>query len=676
MMVLRRPPLPLLLLLAPCCAAAAAAAPAPAAPGPPAPGVDAAAGRPEGGQPPAAAVTDPRYVPAFHQRPPCYNGLGPTHVGDGQSPHDIAGALYLPDTKTWHVMAGCWQYPLGGWRTNLGGWQHMTSLDLVHWRLGTLFDGHEGGRSCNATHRCNTSLGLSGGLALDDDGRAFAYYGAKPLWVHRATDTTLEHWEPRQALWNKSRMNLSHSVGPGDPVMWRGKQDKKWYAVLAERLQAGGRGAACNATAPCGGFEELCVGSSPYDNRSWSCTNRSLLSLNQRSMLPAIIPHRVASGEFITPDYFGELRGDPYAGTAGEAKCFLTSNYGAGPKVNATQWNKHAHGYVNATVQSGFGYASMVLGTQQDGEALDVDWDSATAVDYSCFTPNASSRSSSAPGGLDVAVTHGGPSFGCCPKTASAPLAFDGGSAAAQSSSVMAAAAARRRVLFGWLQHGYMSVPRLHCENTLTLPRDLSVVTAPSGKRELRQHFVPELQVLRRGAPFRLPSQRIDSSPAAVPLRLRGVNGTQLEIKANFSLRSAFEAPSRFGLWVLAGPASSSSNSSATERTAIEFDSKSKLVSIDRRFSGNRNDSDVRAGPWPKVDYGNSDAPATDLHVHAFVDRSIVEVIVNGQTAITVYVHPRLADSVGLALFADGGDVTASVEVHQMASAPLIARYK
>ena len=73
-------------------------------------------------------VTDPRYVPAFHQRPPCYNGQGPKHVGAGQSPHDIAAALFLPETKTWHVMAGCWQYPLGGWRTNLGGWQHMTSL--------------------------------------------------------------------------------------------------------------------------------------------------------------------------------------------------------------------------------------------------------------------------------------------------------------------------------------------------------------------------------------------------------------------------------------------------------------------------------------------------------------------------------------------------------------------
>jgi hypothetical protein len=398
----------------------------------------------------------------------------------------------------------------------------MTSTDLVHWKLGTLFDGHEGGRSCNASNLCNTSLGLSGGLAIDNDGRAFAYYGAKPMYVHRAKDTSLEHWEPRRAVWNRSNVNLSHSVGPGDPVVWQGK-DGKWYAVLAERLQSGS-GATCNTNAPCGGFEELCVGRSLYDKSSWSCTNRSLLSLNQKSMLPAVIPHRVASAEFVTPDYFGELRGDPYAGMAGEAKCFLTSNYGHGPKVNTNQWNKHAHGFVNATVQSTFGYASMILGTQQgknslllfsccqlrwlakcssvgtnvmklknegvfphtDGESMDVDWSSATAVDYSCFTPNASNS----PSGLDVAVTHGGPSFGCCPKTASAPARGDVGPATGTS-------AARRRVLFGWLQHGYMSVPRLHYENTLTLPRDLSVVTAISGKRELRQHFVPELQVLR-----------------------------------------------------------------------------------------------------------------------------------------------------------------------------------
>ena len=119
-MVLSHLLLLLLSLLVPCCATASSA------------GAGAAGGSTgAGGQPPAAAVTDPRYVPAFHQRPPCYNGLGPKHVGDGQSPHDIAGALYLPETKTWHVMAGCWQYPLGGWRTNNPGLQGTLMEELL-----------------------------------------------------------------------------------------------------------------------------------------------------------------------------------------------------------------------------------------------------------------------------------------------------------------------------------------------------------------------------------------------------------------------------------------------------------------------------------------------------------------------------------------------------------------
>ena len=66
-----------------------------------------------------AALGPERFAPAFHQRPPCYNK---------QTPHDIAGALFVPETKTWHVMAGCWQYPLKGWRQNPGGWQHLTSV--------------------------------------------------------------------------------------------------------------------------------------------------------------------------------------------------------------------------------------------------------------------------------------------------------------------------------------------------------------------------------------------------------------------------------------------------------------------------------------------------------------------------------------------------------------------
>lgn len=113
----------------------------------------------------------------------------------------------------------------------------------------------------------------------------------------------------------------------------------------------------------------------------------------------------------------------------------------------------------------------------------------------------------------------------------------------------------------------------------------------------------------------------------------------------NFTLPRDF-ASGRFGMWVLA-------NRNATERTVIEFDASAHLVKVDRRHSGDAfgvgNDSDVRAGTWPTVDDGSS--LSTNLNVHAYVDRSIVELIVNGQTPITVYVHPSHADSVGLALF-------------------------
>ena len=323
------------------------------------------------------------------------------------------------------------------------------------------------------------------------------------------------------------------------------------------------------------------------------------------------------------------------------------------------------------SVKSGFGFASLLLGTQRDGERFVPDWRSATAVDYSCFTTNASTVS-----GLDVAVTHGGPVVGCCPKTAAGPpMAEDRSDSKGKT---------QRRVMFGWLQHGYMSVPRLPYENTIALPRDLSVVTLPNPygggtRRVLRQSFVPELKALRRGPPVK--STYASIVPNGSPLWV-GSGGNQLEVLANFTVPRGL-ASGRFGLWVLA-------NRNATERTLVEFDPLARLVKVDRRHSGDAfgigNDSDVRAGPWPTVDDG-SGLLATDLSVHIYVDRSIVELIVNGQTALTVYVHPSHADSIGLALFysaaseegeaADGGDdasgggVQASVEAYELDAAPL-----
>ena len=228
-----------------------------------------------------------------------------------------------------------------------------------------------------------------------------------------------------------------------------------------------------------------------------------------------------------------------------EAKVFLTSNFGIGPNVTLTKGN------IDSSVASGFGYASLLLNTQRDGEAFVPDWRTATAVDYSCFTTNASTVS-----GLDVAVTHGGPVFGCCPKTAAGPSMTEDTLAGDRPASM---GSTQRRVMFGWLQHGYQSNPRLPYENTIALPRDLSVVhcsaAEPAGfiwrrlptraAPELRKYQaitttarcpgisltdhlwmqVPELKALRRGPPVKstYSSMKPDGSPLWV-----GSGGNQL----------------------------------------------------------------------------------------------------------------------------------------------------
>eukprot|EP00966_Prymnesium_polylepis_P115886 2678967-Prymnesium_polylepis.1 len=56
----------------------------------------------------------------------------------------------------------------------------------------------------------------------------------------------------------------------------------------------------------------------------------------------------------------------------------------------------------------------------------------------------------------------------------------------------------------------------------------------------------------------------------------------------------------------------------------------------------------VRAGPWV--------APMDEVTtVHAYVDHSIVTLIVDNRTALTAWVHPQHPDSTGVGVFSDGG---------------------
>lgn len=324
------------------------------------------------------------------------------------------------------------------------------------------------------------------------------------------------------------------------------------------------------------------------------------------------------------------------------------------------------------------------------------------ALDWSCFIPsNVTSN------GLALAVSHGATQFGCCAKTGQGPAieSESGGTAAGEEAGGAAATAPAaggvryRRILFGWQQNGNSGGDRLGSdvrawsngtENTMTLPRELS--WGPGGV--VLQRFVPELQKLRRqrwSAPrsgLAFPVAGPGAAGSAASLLPKEASGVQLEISARLSwgggaapfaaVRNRGPRPRRtgsrlrFGFRVLANAAAAidtaaaaataaaassgdSSSSAVAEYTEVGFELGDVEMPRDyiyvnrRRSSGGVRDADVRAGPWLNV------TAATEVTLHMYVDRSIVTLIVDNVTTISVWVHPTTPrESTRVALFTEG----------------------
>ena len=169
---------------------------------------------------------------------------------------------------------------------------------------------------------------------------------------------------------------------------------------------------------------------------------------------------------------------------------------------------------------------------------------------------------------------------------------------------------------------------------------------------------MPELQVLRRQhfgiSNFAFPTgAAFLSDPAS--------RGVQLEISARLTF--PLFRTGRFGLRVLAN-ASSRAGSTVAEYTEVGFErtaNHSRVFVDRRRSSGGVRDADVRSGPWVP-----SGSLTTNLHV--FVDRSIVTLIADNVTSISVWVHPTDVASERVALFSTVRGVKAErVDVWQLA---------
>ena len=127
---------------------------------------------------------------------------------------------------------------------------------------------------------------------------------------------------------------------------------------------------------------------------------------------------------------------------------------------------------------------------------------------------------------------------------------------------------------------------------------------------------------------------------------LNGVSGNAIEIEAVIEPGDAHEV----GLRVLRSP-------DAEEQTRISYFPNAirrfdtPRIQIDGTSSSNRTDLVSRTPEIARIDI----AEGEPLRLRIFVDRSIVEVFVNGVQSLTLRAYPDRDDSVGVSFFARGG---------------------
>ena len=203
-----------------------------------------------------------------------------------------------------------------------------------------------------------------------------------------------------------------------------------------------------------------------------------------------------------------------------------------------------------------------------------------------------------------------------------------------------------RRIFFGWIREArpwekqgwasVMTLPRL-----LSLREDGSLCIEP----------VPELEKLRT----KHHHQEAIQLKADMELDIEEVSGDCLELRVEIEPRDATE----FGVKVRRSP-------DGEEETVIVYSSTAKHLEID--LTQSTLDAEVkypRHTPQDEDDgeqYTSSQvAPfklveKEPLKLHIFLDRSVLEVFANNRQCLTQRIYPTRADSVGISIFARGGD--------------------
>jgi beta-fructofuranosidase len=203
-----------------------------------------------------------------------------------------------------------------------------------------------------------------------------------------------------------------------------------------------------------------------------------------------------------------------------------------------------------------------------------------------------------------------------------------------------------RRIMWAWIFEGRTPADGPAAwSGTMSLPRVLWL----SDDHQLRMAPPDELHVLRYNPQV---FERL-ALPADRDVPLPTIQGRDLELSIEIDPGAAQQV----GVCLCCSP-------NGVEQTRVLYDVAQGQLKVDTTRSS------LGDGPKTIESAPLALAPGEPLRLRLFVDRSVVEVFANDRQAIMRRVYPTRPDSLGIALFARGGDALASsVEAWDMAPA-------
>jgi beta-fructofuranosidase len=180
-------------------------------------------------------------------------------------------------------------------------------------------------------------------------------------------------------------------------------------------------------------------------------------------------------------------------------------------------------------------------------------------------------------------------------------------------------------------------------DGTMTLPRVLSL----DENNNLLMEPVEELKSLRTDHVIKK-----NLTVNNTELKIENVRGDALELDISIKAIDAKQC----GVKVLCSP-------DGAEQTSIIYDPEKKVVRVDLHKTSL--DSTLMGRRYQRLDYQQEAdlilGPNELLNLHVYIDRSVLEIFVNGRLCLTHKAYPTRDDSKGVVLFSSGGKIEVPV---------------